>query len=47
MGKKHRNRISAPKKNNHISPENIAAEHEAHSKENQASNRKAGPGNHI
>ncbi|MFY4776870.1 hypothetical protein [Metabacillus sp. RGM 3146] len=47
MGKKHRNRINAPKKNNHISPENIVAEQEAHGKENAASKRKNGPGNHL
>jgi hypothetical protein len=33
MGKKHRNRINSPKKNNHIPPEAIAAEHEAHAKD--------------
>jgi hypothetical protein len=37
MGKKHRSRISAPKKNNHIPAEAIVAEHEAHAKEHQAS----------
>jgi hypothetical protein len=40
MGKKHRNRINSPKKNNHIPPEAIIAEHEAHAKENLAANRK-------
>ncbi|MFS0637577.1 hypothetical protein AB1K84_16875 [Mesobacillus foraminis] len=33
MGKKHRNRINSPKKNNHIPPEAIIAEHEAHAKD--------------
>ncbi|WP_277620296.1 hypothetical protein [Mesobacillus campisalis] len=33
MGKKHRNRINSPKKNNHIPPEAIVAEHEAHAKD--------------
>lgn len=33
MGKKHRNRINSPKKNNHIPAEQIVAEHEAHAKE--------------
>lgn len=33
MGKKNRARTSAPKKNNHIPPEAIVAEHEAHAKE--------------
>lgn len=36
MGKKHRNRINQPKKNNHIPPEAIVAEHEAHAKEHSA-----------
>lgn len=36
MGKKHRNRINSPKKNNHIPPEAIIAEQEAHGKENRA-----------
>ncbi|WP_261798742.1 hypothetical protein [Bacillus tuaregi] len=36
MGKKHRNRINSPKKNNHIPPEAIVAEQEAHGKENRA-----------
>ncbi|MDQ6599324.1 MULTISPECIES: hypothetical protein [Bacillaceae] len=36
MGKKHRNRTASPKKNNHIPPEAIVAEHEAHAKEHQA-----------
>ncbi|WP_442600440.1 hypothetical protein [Neobacillus sp. D3-1R] len=34
MGKKHRARIKGQKKNNHIPPEAIVAEHEAHAKEN-------------
>lgn len=33
MGKKNRNRINQPKKNNNIPPEAIIAEHEAHAKE--------------
>ncbi|WP_275670700.1 hypothetical protein [Neobacillus notoginsengisoli] len=40
MGKKDRNRINAPKKNNHIPPEQIVAEHEAHAKEFSAKKRK-------
>jgi hypothetical protein len=41
MGKKHRNRINSPKKNNHISPEAIVAEQEAHGKEFSATGRKS------
>ena len=33
MGKKNRNRINSPKKNNHIPKEAIIAEKEAHGKE--------------
>ncbi|MBQ6446099.1 MULTISPECIES: hypothetical protein [Bacillaceae] len=40
MGKKHRNRINSPKKNNHIPKEAIIAEHEAHGKEYSATRRK-------
>lgn len=40
MGKKHRNRINSPKKNNHIAAEEIVAEHEAHAKEHTAQKRK-------
>jgi hypothetical protein len=40
MGKKHRSRINQPKKNNHIPPKDIVAEHEAHAKENTARERK-------
>ena len=40
MGKKHRNRINSPKKNNHIPKEAIIAEHEAHGKEMSAKERK-------
>jgi hypothetical protein len=40
VGKKHRNRINSPKKNNHIPPEAIVAEHEAHGKEYSAERRK-------
>lgn len=36
MGKKHRAQTNRPKKNNHIPPEAIVAEHEAHAKENSA-----------
>ncbi|WP_374702867.1 hypothetical protein [Bacillus sp. T33-2] len=46
MGKKHRNRIISPKKNNHIPPEAIIAEHEAHAKEYSAKKRKNSPGSH-
>ena len=41
MGKKHRNRINSPKKNNHIPPEAIVAEQEAHGKEYSATGRKS------
>jgi hypothetical protein len=45
MGKKHRARINSPKKNNHIPPEVVEAEHEAHAKEySAAGGRKSGPG---
>ncbi len=44
MGKKHRNRINSPKKNNHIPKEALEAEHNAHGNEDQAHNRKNGPG---
>jgi hypothetical protein len=37
MGKKHRAQTNRPKKNNHIPPEAIEAEHNAHAKENEAS----------
>lgn len=47
MGKKHRNRINGKKKNNHISPDAIEAEHTAHKKEHSPKGRKNGPGNHI
>ncbi|WP_275950893.1 hypothetical protein [Cytobacillus citreus] len=40
MGKKHRNRIKSPKKNNHAPPEAIIAEQEAHGKEFAADKRK-------
>ncbi|MBU8878926.1 hypothetical protein BGM26_08000 [Bacillus sp. FJAT-29790] len=40
MGKKHRNRINSPKKNNHTPPEAIIAELEAHGKEFSANKRK-------
>ncbi len=45
MGKKHRSRINQPKKNNHIPPEDIVAEHEAHNKEYSTQHRKHAPGN--
>lgn len=41
MGKKHRNRINSPKKNNHIPKEAIIAEQEAHGKEYSAKERKS------
>ncbi|WP_205439632.1 hypothetical protein [Peribacillus alkalitolerans] len=44
MGKKHRNRVNSPKKNNHIPAEAIIAEQEAHGKEYSAKGRKNGPG---
>jgi hypothetical protein len=44
LGKKHRARINQPKKNNHIPPEAIVAEHEAHNKEHSGRKRKNGPG---
>ncbi|WP_164462183.1 hypothetical protein [Bacillus sp. FJAT-42376] len=47
MGKKHRNRVNAPKKNNHIPSSAIEAEEAAHQKENRAGNRKNGPGHHL
>lgn len=47
MGKKHRNRIKSPKKNNHIPTEAIIAEQEAHGKEFSAQKRKNGPGSNI
>jgi len=37
MGKKHRSQTNRPKKNNHIPPEAIEAEHNAHAKEHDAS----------
>lgn len=40
MGKKHRARIRGKKKNNHIPPEAIVAEHDAHAKEFSAADRK-------
>ncbi len=48
MGKKHRNRINSPKKNNHIPKEAIIAEQEAHGKEFSASGgRKGNPGSNT
>ena len=47
MGKKHRNRINSPKKNNHIPPEGIIAEQEAHGKEYSAKKRKNSPGSNV
>ena len=44
MGKKHRNRINGQKKNNHVAPEVIEAEHTAHGKEHSPKKRKNGPG---
>ncbi|MDX8366940.1 hypothetical protein [Cytobacillus sp. IB215665] len=40
MGKKNRNRINAPKKNNHLPPEATRAEQEAHEEEFSAKKRK-------
>ncbi|WP_280109619.1 hypothetical protein [Anoxybacillus flavithermus] len=40
MGKKHRNRINSPKKNNHVPKETLIAETEAHDKEHNADKRK-------
>lgn len=37
MGKKHRAQTNRPKKNNHLPPEAIEAEHAAHDKEFSAS----------
>ncbi|MBS2969271.1 hypothetical protein J9317_10895 [Metabacillus sp. KIGAM252] len=47
MGKKHRNRVNAPKKNNHIPESAIEAEESAHGKEQSAQNRENGPGHHL
>ncbi|MBO8177370.1 hypothetical protein [Aeribacillus pallidus] len=47
MGKKHRNRVNQPKKNNHIPEEQMLAEHEAHGKEQSAAKRKNSPGHHL
>ena len=47
MGKKHRNRVNGQKKNNHIPEEAIAAEENAHGKEQSAKDRKKGPGNNY
>ncbi|MFD6439662.1 hypothetical protein ACFWDG_07580, partial [Peribacillus sp. NPDC060186] len=44
MGKKNRNRVNAPKKNNHIPEEAIIAEQEAHGEEFSPKKRKNGPG---
>ncbi|AUZ39033.1 MULTISPECIES: hypothetical protein [Bacillus] len=40
MGKKHRNRITGQKKNNHIPEKDIIAAEEAHEKEYSAAKRK-------
>lgn len=40
LGKKHRNRINSPKKNNHVPKETLIAEAEAHDKEHNADKRK-------
>jgi hypothetical protein len=40
LGKKHRNRINSPKKNNHVPKEILTAEAEAHDKEYSAEERK-------
>ncbi|MBA4537751.1 hypothetical protein H1Z61_11575 [Bacillus aquiflavi] len=47
MGKKDRNRVNQPKKNNHIPAEQIAAELDAHGKEQSGKKRKNSPGNNI
>ncbi|WLR43333.1 hypothetical protein LC087_03865 [Bacillus carboniphilus] len=47
MGKKHRNRINEPKKNNHVSESAIETEHTNYEKEDNAQKRKSGPGNHL
>ncbi|QOR65055.1 hypothetical protein IM538_14545 [Cytobacillus suaedae] len=46
MGKKHRARINSPKKNNHIPPEVVEAEHAAHDEEYSAAKRKNSPKGH-
>lgn len=40
MAKKHRNRIKATKKNNHVPPEAVLAEQDAHGKEYSGKDRK-------
>lgn len=40
LGKKHRNRINSPKKNNHVPKDTLIAEAEAHDKEYSAEKRK-------
>lgn len=40
MGKKDRNRVNQPKKNNNIPVDDIITEHEAHGKEFSAKRRK-------
>lgn len=47
MGKKNRNRVNAPKKNNHIPEETIIAEQEAHGEEFSPKKRKNGPGSNT
>jgi hypothetical protein len=47
LGKKHRNRINGQKKNNHIPPEAIEAEENAHGKEETSAKRKNGPGHNL
>lgn len=42
VGKKQRNRINSPKKNNHVT-----VDKEVHEKEHSAIKRKNGPGNHL
>jgi hypothetical protein len=41
MAKKHRSRINAPKKNNHVPPEAVLAEQDAHGKEYSGKDRKS------
>lgn len=43
MGKKNRNRVNQPKKNNNIPTDDLIAEQEAHGKENSAKKRKNNP----
>lgn len=42
MGKKHRNRISSPKKKNNIPKEELIAEQEAHAKDIYSAEKRKG-----